>query len=48
MAQFAEQLKDMGKLRAYRKVMDVVADFDMLNAKFDAVLKELTEELLES
>lgn len=41
MATLAEQLKEMGKLRAYNKIMDAVADFDMLNAKFDAVLKEL-------
>ena len=25
----------------YQKIMDAVADFDVLNAKFDAVLKEL-------
>lgn len=44
MAALAEQLRDAGKERAYRKIMDVVADFDMLNAKFGAVLQELTDE----
>ena len=42
MASLAQQLKDMGKHRAYDKIMDAVADFDMLNAKFEAVLKELS------
>ena len=46
MANLADQLKDLGKTRAYEKIMDAVADFDMLNAKFDAILKELaTEEI---
>lgn len=44
MAALAEQLRDAGKERAYRKIMDVVADFDILNAKFGAVLQELTDE----
>ncbi len=44
MSDLADQLKAAGKLRAYEKVMDVVADFDILNAKFSAVLDELTEE----
>lgn len=44
MAVLASQLKDMGKDRAYEKIMDVVADFDILNAKFDAVRNELTVE----
>ena len=44
MAALAQQLKELGKIRAYRKIMDAVADFDMLNAKFDAVLKELTDD----
>ena len=41
MANLADQLKDLGKTRAYEKIMDAVADFDMLNAKFDAIVKEL-------
>lgn len=41
MANLADQLKDLGKVRAYEKIMDAVADFDMLNAKFDAIVKEL-------
>lgn len=44
MANLADQLKDLGKTRAYEKIMDAVADFDMLNAKFDAIVKELETE----
>ena len=44
-AELAEKIRDAGKVHAYRKIMDAVADFDILNAKFDAVLKELTREL---
>ena len=44
-ADLAQQLKAMGKHRAYQKIMDVVSDFDLLNAKFDAVLQELTTDL---
>ena len=43
MAELAMKIRDAGKLRAYEKIMDAVADFDILNAKFDAVLKELTQ-----
>ena len=46
MAELAVKLRDSGKTRAYKRIMDAVADFDILNAKFDAVLKELTEETL--
>ena len=45
MADLARQLKDMGKARAYEKIMDAVADFDILNAKFDSILKELQADL---
>ena len=41
MAELATKIRDAGKVSAYRKIMDAVADFDILNAKFDAVLKEL-------
>lgn len=41
MAELATKIRDAGKVNAYRKIMDAVADFDILNAKFDAVLKEL-------
>ena len=44
MADLAQQLHDMGKTRAYQKIMDAVADFDVLNAKFDSILKELQAE----
>lgn len=43
MAELAMKIRDAGKIRAYEKIMDAVADFDILNAKFDAVLKELTQ-----
>ena len=42
MAELATKIRAAGKESAYRKIMDAVADFDILNAKFDAVLKELT------
>lgn len=44
LAELAGQLKSVGKDRAYRKIMDAVADFDMVNAQLDAVLKELAIE----
>ena len=44
MAELASKIRDAGKVNAYRKIMDAVADFDILNAKFDAVLKELMQE----
>ena len=46
MAELATKIRDAGKVGAYKKIMDAVADFDILNAKFDAVLKELTQENL--
>lgn len=42
MAELATKFRDAGKVSAYNRIMDAVADFDILNAKFDAVLKELT------
>ena len=46
LAELADQLKEAGRSRAYRQLMNVVTDFDMVNARLDAVLKELkTEEL---
>ncbi len=44
LAELAGQLKDAGKLRAYNQIMDAVANFDMVNAQLDAVVKELTVE----
>ena len=46
LAELAEQLKSAGKGRAYQKLMDAVASFDIANAQLDAVFKELTEEEL--
>ena len=46
MAELATKIREAGKVSAYKKIMDAVADFDILNAKFDAVLKELTQESL--
>jgi SAM-dependent methyltransferase len=44
MAELATKIRDAGKPGAYKRIMDAVADFDILNAKFDAVLKELIAE----
>ena len=44
LAELADQLKDAGKVRAYRQIMDAVANYDMVNAQLDAVLKDLTAE----
>ena len=44
LAGLADQLKEAGKLHAYREIMDAVAGFDVANAKLDAVLKELMSE----
>ena len=41
MAELASKIRDAGKIQAYRRIMDAVADFDILNAKFDSVLREL-------
>ncbi len=46
LAELAGQLKDAGKDHAYRRLMDAVADFDMVNAKLDAIYKELSLEEL--
>lgn len=46
LAELADKLRQAGKGRAYKQVMDVVSDFDMVNAKLDAVLKELAAETL--
>lgn len=45
LVELAEQLKKAGKTRAYKQITDVVTDFDMVNAKLDTVLKELTVEI---
>jgi len=47
LAELAEQLKSAGKGRAYQKLMDAVASFDIANAQLDAVFKELTQEELD-
>ena len=46
LAELADQLQTAGKFRAYSQIMDAVTDFDMVNAKLDAVLKELAEDEL--
>ncbi len=43
-AELAGQLQTAGKYRAYEQIMDAVSSFDMVNAKLDAVLKELSVE----
>ena len=42
LAELARQLQEAGKASAYEQIMDVVSDFDMVNAKLDAVVNSLT------
>ena len=44
LAELAQQLQSAGKSRAYQQIMDAVSDFDMVNAKLDAVVTELSVE----
>lgn len=44
MADLASKIRDTGKIRAYNRIMDAVADFDVVNTKLNSVLKELTAE----
>ena len=44
LAELAGQLRGAGKSAACKKVMDAVADFDMANARLDAVFSELQTE----
>lgn len=46
LAELALRLKEVGRDRAYSKIMDTVADFDVVNAQLDAALKELAGETL--
>ena len=43
-AELAQELLSAGKFVAYNQIMDAVTDFDMVNAKLDAVLQELALE----
>ena len=45
LAELAQQLQAAGKTRAYRQIMDAVSDFDMVNAKLDAVVTDLSDSL---
>ena len=42
LAELAGQLQSAGKTRAYAQIMDAVTDFDMVNAKLDAVFRQLS------
>jgi demethylmenaquinone methyltransferase/2-methoxy-6-polyprenyl-1,4-benzoquinol methylase len=44
LTELADQLKQAGKARAYQQIMDAVANFDIANAKLNAVLTDLTTE----
>lgn len=44
LAELAGQLKDAGKGKAYRRIMNAVADFDMVNAQLDSVVRDLTDD----
>ncbi len=46
LAELAEQLKEIGRLRSYEQIMDAVANFDMANAQLDSIVKALTAEEL--
>lgn len=46
LAGLADQLKDAGKIRAYQQIMDTVTGFDMVNARLDAIWKELSVDVL--
>ena len=43
-ADLARSLKGQGKYEVYDEIMDAVADFDMVNAKLDAILNRLKTE----
>ena len=43
-ADLARNLQSAGKFEVYDEIMDAVADFDMVNAKLDAVLNQLMAE----
>nr|MBQ8244919.1 class I SAM-dependent methyltransferase [Oscillospiraceae bacterium] len=43
-ADLARELQGAGKYAVYDEIMDAVADFDMVNAKLDAILSQLTAE----
>lgn len=45
LAELADQLQSAGNARAYREVMDTVAEFDVVNARLDAILKRLADAL---
>ena len=45
-ADLARELLTAGKNAAYDQIMDAVSDFDMVNAKLDAVLNQLAVEEL--
>ena len=46
LAELASQLKEAGKDRAFRQIMDIVSDFDMVNAQLDAVREDLALEII--
>ena len=45
LAELASQLQAAGKAKAYTDVMDTVADFDVVNARLDAIMKALALDL---
>ena len=46
LAELAQQVKDMGKVRFYEQIMDAVANFDMANAQLSSIVKALSAEEL--
>ena len=45
LADLAVQLQEAGREKLYRRIMDCVSSFDMVNADLDAVVQELSEEV---
>ncbi len=45
LTELADQLKNAGREKSYRHLMEAVASFDMANAQLSGVLKELSQDL---
>lgn len=46
LSELTNHLQGAGKDLAYQQIMDVVTDFDVVNARLDAIWKELTVDTL--
>lgn len=43
-ADLARELQSAGKIDVYNQIMDVVSDFDVVNAKLSGILQKLNSE----